>query len=313
MERFMTAAVRRRVFFGVALLLLLVAVSQAQADVKLRWKFKPGEKLGYEMGTDMTQAMVVGEMTINVKMAQKIDMSWEVTQVTDDGTATVTQTIDRVRMDMSPGPGQQVKYDSQNPDENKGAEMLLPIFDAMVGKPITMQVTPRGEIKDLKISQEMLDGIKKSFLSQLGGMFSEEGMKQMISRGMLQFPEEAVTKGTSWESVMEMPNAILGKQVTEMRYEYAGPEMRDGRELDKLDADMTMKFEQPADAQAKITIKNQSSEGTLYFDNTAGRLAGSSVTSKMSLEIVAGGMSIEQDITTLVTMKQTSPEAAAKE
>jgi hypothetical protein len=308
---------RRPIFLTVTLAALaaMFAVAYApgaRAETELRWKFKPDEVLNYVMTMDMAQDMKISNMNLQVKVVQQMDMTWKVTGVEADGTATLTQTIDRIRMDMNV-PGQPaMKFDTASDEKVPGAEMLKPVFDAMVGKPITLKVTPRGEITELKISEEMLAGIKKSVLSQMGGMFSEDGMKQMIGRGMLTFPAEAVSKGASWDTSLETANSVIGKQVIEMRYVYEGPEERGGRPLDKIGADMTMKFEESPDAKVKVNVKEQSSDGTIYFDNAGGHVAESNVTSKMALEIDAGGMTVLQDVTTLVNMKLAKPAADEK-
>lgn len=312
MQRTSVAGFHRRICCTAVLAILVAALAaDAQADTKLRWQFKPGEKLGYELNMDMTQNMNIADMAIKVTMVQRMGMTWDVKEVADDGTATMTQTMDRIRMDMNPGGGQKpIQYDSQNERQAEGAEMLAPIFDAMVGKPMTMKITPQGEIKDLKISPEMLAGLKGSAMPQLSSMFSEEGMKQMISRGMLSFPAEPVTVGKTWDSTAEMSNPILGKQILGFHYEYAGQEKRDGRTLDKIAPSFTIKFEPSPDAQAQVNVKDQSTKGAIYFDNAAGRLVESNVTSTMNLEISVGGMSIAQEVTTLVVMKQAAPTAA---
>ena len=77
------------------------SVRVATADTELRWKFKQGDKTQYEMKTEMIQDTMAGDAPVQAKMSQTMDMTWEVKSVSDDGTATLNQTIDRVRMEMT--------------------------------------------------------------------------------------------------------------------------------------------------------------------------------------------------------------------
>lgn len=303
-------AVRFTLMLGLAALL----VAPAAADTKLRWKFAKGEKLYYDMIVDMSQEMAIGDQNITMKMAQKMNMTWEVDSVADDGTASLKQTIDRIRMSMAiPGaPAGQggIEFDSKAENKGEAAAILGPLMDGMVGKPFILEISPRGEIKNVKIPEATLEAIKKSPLQQMGGMFSEAGIKEMMGRAMFSFPEEAVKNGSTWKSTMEMANPVFGKQVTEMLYEYAGQESRAGGDQEKIDVSMRMKFEKGANAQADVEVKDQASAGVLYFDNAKGVLTDSDVTGKMTLAISIGGMSIEQAVTTHVTMKQTDGKQA---
>ena len=117
----------RRMCLACSLALVAFSVAQvAQADTKLRWKFTKGEKTSYEIGMDVTQDMKLGDMPLSVKMSQVMNMTWEVKDVADDGTATMNQTIDRVRMEMTLPQAKQepVKYDSDSKEKPAGTEML---------------------------------------------------------------------------------------------------------------------------------------------------------------------------------------------
>src|SRR5262249_15591878 len=104
-----------RVTCFLAIPLLLVSASAARADTELRWKFKAGDKTHYAMKPAAIQDTKAGGMPFQVKIMQNMDMTWDVAEVADDGTATLNQTIDRVRMEMTlPQAGApQIKYDSQ--------------------------------------------------------------------------------------------------------------------------------------------------------------------------------------------------------
>jgi hypothetical protein len=285
------------------LALVSALMASAQADTELRWKFKSGDKTRYEMKMDMTQETKSGPMPFQVKVSQIMDMTWEVTDVAADGSATLSQTIDRVRMEMTlPQAGQPpMKYDSQQESKAPGTETLAKIFDAMIGKPFIMKVSPLGKVSDMQAPDGMVQAFKNM---PAGGMFSEDGLKQMIGQSMMPLPEEAVAVGKTWDQSAEMETPPFGKQVTTTQYKFGGEEEVDGKKFDKIDVAMDVKLEPSEDAQAKIKLAGNDASGVIYWDTAAGQPADSRVNSKMKFEITVGTNSLEQTVTTKSSMKR---------
>lgn len=288
--------------------LLLCVGSQARAETLLRWKFRSGETLSYVMQMKMTQEMTINGTAIKSVVDQVIDYTWKIGAVDADGTAEVSQTYDRIRMEMKSAQGEQnggFKYDTANKEEpSPEAAMLAPMMEAMVGKAITMRMTTRGEISDFKVPEDMLAGIKKApGMEQMGGMFSEEGLKQMTVQASMKFPKEKIAKGDSWNSTLNMPNPAFGNQTVQSTYTYAGPEKVDGQQLEKIGLKLDMKFEAKKDSPTQVEIKNQKNEGAFHFDNAQGHLIDSASSTSMTMEITAGGMTIDADMTVKTTVK----------
>ncbi len=135
----------------VLLTLASVCASAARAETELQWKFKPGTKTRFEMKMNAVRETKSRDMVFQLKINQIMDMTWEVVDVAADGTATLHQTVDRVRMEVTlPQAGQPpVKFDTQQPDKTPGAEVPAKIFGAMVGKPFVVKVTPTGKVLDM--------------------------------------------------------------------------------------------------------------------------------------------------------------------
>jgi hypothetical protein len=298
MSRQATRRILRALCF-LAIPLLLASASTARADTELRWKFKAGDKTHYAMKTDVTQDTKAGGMPFQVKIMQTMDMTWDVAEVADDGTATLNQTIDRVRMEMTlPQAGApQIKYDSQAKEKAPGTEMLSKVFDVIVGKPFVMKVTSLGKVLEMQAPDGVVQAFKNMPAGQ-GGMFSEDGLKQMISQSMLPLPEEAVAVGTTWEKSAEMQAPPFGKQVTVTQYKFAGDGEVNGKKVDKIDVTMDIKLEAGDDPNTKFKLKDNKAGGEIHWDNSAGQPAQSRIDSKMSFEITANSMTIEQTVTT---------------
>lgn len=306
----LSIAIRKGVRGVVVAAALLAITSTAEAQTKLRWKFTPGEKVNYEMVMENVMEMNVGDKPLSSKTSQRIQTTWLVKEVAADGTAELTQTIDRIIMETSP-PGVDatpVKYDSRNKEQDPGAAMFSPLFDAMLNQSFTMKVTPLGEVKDMQLPPALLEAMKKLGSPAMASIFSEDSLKQMMGRSMFTFPPE-LTKGQAWEAILELPNPILGKQIVTTNYVYAGPQQHDGRDVEKIDVSMEMKFDASPDAKVKVDITEQSGEGAIYFDNNQGLPQETNLTNKVTMAMAVGKQLFDQKLTTQVTMKQIVPDA----
>ena len=65
-----------------------------------------------------------------------------------------------------------------------------------------------------------------------------------------------------------------------------------------------------ADFPTLLSGAGQDSDGTVYFDNRAGRMNEFSGTQKMTMETTVGNMSFKQQVETTATMKLGRPTSA---
>ncbi len=292
----------------VAFATLAVGAATAQAQTTLRWKLKDGETLRYS--TDMVQkqkATVMG-MEIETTMTQGMGMSWKVGEV-KDGKAEVTQTIDWFRQKME-SPFAQFEFDSKEGKEPEGpiGQLIAPIMKALVGAEFTLKLDPQGEISDVKVSQKLVDSLKQNpALAQFGGMFSEDGLKNMVQQGGQGFPKESVEKGSSWTKNMElkMPFGTMKMQNT---FTYEGAETKDDVKLEKIAMKAKLSIEPAENSPIELKIKSGDVAGTIYFDNVAGRIRFSETKQNMVMEINAMGQMIETVVDQTMVMKLVDKE-----
>ena len=67
---------------------------------------------------------------------------------------------------------------------------------------------------------------------------------------------------------------------------------------------MDMKLEAGDDPNTKFKLKDNKAGGEIFWDNNTGQPAESRINSKMSFEITANSMTVEQTVTTTSTMKR---------
>jgi hypothetical protein len=302
---FTTTGAVRGGLISAAMFVLLTGSAQAQTSLK--YKFKEGDKLNYTMDQTQKQMVNVMGMEIETTMTQNMEMSWNVKSV-KDGKAQMTQTIDRIRMKMD-SPFAAFEFDSKDGKEPEGpvGQLLGPLFAAMAGAEFTVTMNEQGEVSETKVSEKLLEAMKANpALQQLGGGFTEEGLKNMMTQsGGSILPKTAVKKGDTWDQKIELKQPPLGVMKMNSTYTYGGPEEKDGATLEKIGVktEITIEPIENAAAQFEIKVKSADMKGTLYFDNKAGRLVVSTMNQKMNMEINAMGNIIESVVDQTITVK----------
>ncbi len=152
---------------ALAAAVLVAGVNPAQAQKLLRWKFTSAQTLGYTIEQEQSQNVKVGDSpaATTVTVTVKIAMSQKIDAVDPQGVASVTQTIDRMQMKMSPPPGaaQGLEYDSDSAKPPEGmAAALAPLFDALVKKPFTMKIDPQGKVTEMKLPAGLVEAMSKA-------------------------------------------------------------------------------------------------------------------------------------------------------
>jgi hypothetical protein len=285
-------SVLRSGVLGLALVVLAGSPGSPARGATLRWKFKAGEKLQYVLDQRSVRlATLPGGEQVRTTLTQTIEMTWTVKSVDPNGQAELTQTITRIR-DQLEGMVGSYTYDSKEGKDPQGIIVAakLPVFKALLGAEIPFKMNARGETIEVRIP----DALAKT-LSDLGpaagaagALFTEEGMKEMISRSGLVLPEEDLAAGKTW--TQQTRNASpAGALVLMATYRYEGPAPNDGPDAARITVSVQTEI-QPAGADARqntggFKIRSQKSEGTYTFDNAAGHILRSSL--KESIEVSA--------------------------
>jgi hypothetical protein len=286
----------------------------ATADAPLRWKFKPGETVRYSLvqKTETTMKLADGR-TGGTKVTQDSDLHWTVKSVSPDGVAEMTQTIDRVQVRMDSGAGQPpFVFDSASkepPPEGPVAAQLVPVFKALAGLECTLTMDARGEIRDVKIADGVVESLKKSFQGGLANLFTKESLKNMVGQSSLVLPAEVVAKGKTWKEQAKLPAPQVGTMVTDKTYTFQGPDAADASRV-LIDLNTKTTLEPDADAKIEFAMKNQDGKGQFLFDTVKGRIISSRVDVTMTQSIKAQGQELEQTIVNKIEMKL-APEPSA--
>lgn len=310
---------RRLPALALALTVGLASTSTAQEAKPLTWKFNEGETIRYKLVQETETKMKAAGREGGSKVKQISDVRWDVKSVSPEGLAQMTQTIDRVQVTMET-PGQPIfEFDSKDadaPHDGPLAAQLAPMFKALAGFECSLTMDHRGKIDNVEIPKETIEALRGSALGQATNLFSEEGMKNMISQSSLVLPATGAETlpGQQWTDETKVPVANLGTILTKKTYTVKGPDReKPGLTLITLGSEMSIEPNQNAGVHLEIT--SQKNEGSFLFDVKDGRIAKSHVVANMTQVIMAGDQNLEQTVanTLDMTLVEGEPGSAATE
>jgi len=285
----------------------------ARAATTLRWKFKPGEVLRYSMSQKTTNSYKPKNgVEASTLMSQVVDLHWTVKGVSPEGVAELTQVVDRVRTRIE-GAGQPSAFDfdsdaKQPPPEGPIAAQLVPLLKTLVGAEFTFKMNGRGELTDIKIPEKLMESVRQANPGG-GDVFSDEGMKNLVTQSGLVLSEAPLDQGKTWTQQTKVPLPKLGAMVMDKTYTLKGPDAEPDRV--KIDLDTRMSFQPAAGAGIVMKITSQGGKGVFSFDLERGRVVSSRVEELVVMSLSAAEQEIEQTTKTVTEMKL-APEPSAR-
>ena len=190
--------------FAIPLSLTLSSLLSAQDPEKydLRWKFKKGNTMRYEM--NMLNTIDVAGMEIEQQFL--FDMTQKVRSVNKKGVATLRVTYNRIKFRLSGM--METDYDSDR-DKEPPEDVMGKLMSAFLGKTFTMKMGPKGEVLEVKgiakimeeAIEEMEDDEQGAMMAEMiKGAYDDERAKQMMTMSYAALPKKPVGEGDTWES-----------------------------------------------------------------------------------------------------------------
>lgn len=282
------------------------AAATADAQEKLNWKLKASEKLNYTIVNEMNLSMLAMGRNTDTKIILTLDITWDVRNVANDGTATLAQTMNRVRFVMTGGVFEKIEYDSAKP--KVGAENPIQIamskaYAALIDNEITMKISPLGKTSDIKLPKKFLDIVEGAQpAGRTPGMIDKHTLEAMITKSAVGFPAAGVAIGKAWKNEIVL-NRDFGMNKVETTYTFKGTQQKDGTTLARIEVSPKMAITPKQGAPYTIKLKNQSGDGTILFDIKKGRVKSSSMKQKVVMEVTIGGQTIEYTTDTTFSVK----------
>ncbi len=201
---------------SVILCLSILGGSADGAEDRLAWRFKPGEVLRYEYRlkseseVKATGVVQAGPKTSEVELS--MDLSWTVDRVDADGTATISQRVERLRASFSRGMaiGDPVRaaYDSgdRTTVNNIWSAMMDDAIRPLIGEPYTLKMDVQGRVDDVKLPEAAVRAWKaQPWLAEtkdapFASLFSTDGFGPILAPVLPELPARRPGEGGRWES-----------------------------------------------------------------------------------------------------------------
>jgi hypothetical protein len=159
------------------------------------------------------------------------------------------------------------------------------------------------EVKPTAEAEEALADLPDD--SQLTKLLSPDGMTELFRIGGGLLPPDEVKPGDDWNDTLTSATPF-GELTQEIKYEYAGAEKSEGRELHKLTLASTSKLAPKPDAEVKLSVQNQTGAGEVLFDAAAGYVVSgqTKVQSQSSRPFRDVLVRVNVESTTMLTIKR---------
>lgn len=284
----------------IALAVLLVSGSQASAQKVLRWQFKQGEKLQYVRTQDRVILTMSGEDKIKQTVLRVTTVTLAVDQVNADGSARITQTIDRVQVKQTT-PAGDIDYDSSSDKKHEGrAAQLANSLRPLIGAEFSYKLSPQGEVSDVKISDKTRKEVEKA-PAAIAQVVNEEALKLLVPT--LPLPRDADAAGKTWQDKIKFSDTLIGTRHITVTYKYEGSEKKPEGEVVRISTSSTFTLEAAPDAKIKMHIKDNTTKGVVHFDPGKGRMLLREEKGDLKSTITQGDRSFDQQTQTTETVQ----------
>jgi hypothetical protein len=297
----MSEGPKSMVLFRAAAIGLLVLPSAAQGQVSLQYRWKQGEALTYRttLKTDSTVSGMpgAGDMSLGQTMTQRIKLL--AAAVAPDGSATLHQTIEAVRIEMDMPMGK-IAYDSDDPksaDKDEAAAALGKVFGSIVGATISVAMGPHGAIQRIDGVQKVLDKMLQDLpedrsaaqiVQGLKSVMSEEAIRTALEQSFPRLPPQAVKPGDTWTAQVALGSEVVGR--------ISGTQTMTLKSVDGSTATLAVALglkqeSAPPIGPAGMTVKLGASHGAgaIDFDVAGGRIRTSTMSTEMQSTMTATG------------------------
>ncbi len=288
--------------------LVLAAVLAAgpglQAQTTLKYKFKAGDKLNYDLTISSRGMTRADDKEFPLLEKQVISMSWLVDSVDAKGVAKIRIKFERVKLVFEqPKVSLEVTSDAKEVPEKDQAKMMHNMAKLMSKIEGTVTMTPQGDIKNVTVPASALKEMRSiPGAEKLEEGWAEGNLQSTLKDSTLSLPAEPIAKGKSLKTPVDGMSPY-GKLTGEMEMIYRGKIAHGDLMLDLFEIAPKLKIEPDPKAKPPITIKKYETEGTAYFDNDAGRLVESSMTQNIEVQTEVMGKTFLQKTEITNTLK----------
>src|SRR5262249_51052634 len=137
----------RTLFCTSVLVVLLLSVPAAAEPVELRWQFKKGQALKYELRHREVRTVEIADQKLETTTTTEYEWTWTVQGVDDQGQQTLAHNVPALRVD-SMGKDFNFRYDSAqgNSSQDEYQKKLIHFYDQLRFGEYRIQLRPDGRV-----------------------------------------------------------------------------------------------------------------------------------------------------------------------
>ena len=278
-----------------------IAIAQ---DDAVSFKWKSGDKFSLILQQQTVILTDVDNRTRQVDNLTELEFDQKVTDVDDEGVATIEQSFTRIRIKTGP-PGvssdKTIDFDTVEPDKRLTGlskslrKQVLPL----IGMKFTCQFSPRGEILNVTYDEEMAELLREVPAStQVRQMFTPEGMNDLLGTSWILLPEKKLSAGDQWTTNQSLDRGGSKPMEKTSTYTYNGT----SADLAEFTLEMELASEESTPPEG-IKLNSFSGSGDFTFNEAAGFLSTGNVTSVLESEANYRDKLIRTTVTTTTSMK----------
>jgi Family of unknown function (DUF6263) len=298
----------RKIVLALAVLVPTTVCAKAD-DVTLRRTFRQDREYHYVLNHEIQMSTTSPLAMYNNQKwhrSQTCALTWKVKSIKADGSAEITETVDRIRIKVGDNGGGFELDSSQAPNPaHAGAVTLHEAIDAMVGTPIDVVMSPRGELISVKLPYHIRNAMMGAlpFSHQVGVALSEPGLKRIVEMSsMLILPDKPVSAGSIWAHTRLGEDCDYAILDVDTAYTDKG-ETRDKFGLRRVDGAVTLRLRWHDTPAASARITSQDNTATFLFDVVSGHLCRSQVKRNVRLENISNGRNVSTvDVTETISL-----------
>lgn len=280
--------------FLVCSLLSICLAPAAMAQEPLRYKFRKGQQLDYEVAI---AARIFGQdgQTVVADTNQLFDVALVVKDVDPNGTATMQRRLTRVRIALKL-PDRNLDFDSNDPRAGEAAfgELVAKSIERIIRSEMTQQLTAGGRLDRFELAVDLNLLLKENPQLALSGL-GEANLRNVANMAALELPTKPLKVGDAWKKVEEMPQPAF-VQTTTTEFVFQGEVDRQGKKLLRFDLKPSIAIAGKPGSSDSFKLKSQTHSGQAFFDPVLGQPVELETKSRIVIDFSAGGQTGLQDV-----------------
>ena len=253
----------------------------APAQVTLEHKLADGLKSQATVEVKVKQVLSIAGMEFNTGSEQSMRIQSEHGARAANGTIRIKQKISEMKASLILPGGVELDFDSNNADAPAPGtpfDMFLEILKATAKSSWTTVYDKDNRVVTIEGREDAIKDLDPTVQQMVAKQFDAEYLKEQANVELDRLPSTPVSKGDSWSrtSVARLEGGQNLEFDTE--YKYLGTVEQGGKQLDKIDVNVTSvgySVDEDAPSQLKVNesdLKVDSSEGHILFDRNEGRV-----------------------------------------